>query len=188
MNEYLILAATGLALGIAAPSHATSVSALLVPTATGSIADDVTFSFTGLSNSDGAGGTLAIIGRDMDLGNDPREHMVVTLDAVNLGQWVCDSTPVAPAQFIPGAVGANFCDFSLTLSIGSVDLDTILADGAATLQLAFGPFVNVNPGSQLHATLSYADAPLAPVPIPAGGLLLATGVAAFAVARRKRAV
>lgn len=189
MKKYQIIAAAGLALGSTAPGYATAVSALLVPTAlnpgVSTIADDVSFTFSGLGMSDGGGGTLEIIGQDMDLGNDARENMVINLDSLNLGQWVCSSGASAPAQFIPGATGANFCNFSLTLSISGADLENILSDSDADLLIAFGSFVNVNPRSQLQATLSYSNAPLAPVPLPAGGLLLVSGIAAFAWTRRR---
>ena len=182
---------------LCAPAAATTVSALAVPVglpASPTIADDVLVTFSGLGPSDGTGGTLTIAGQDLDLGNDAglRETMSVSIDGVDLGIWLCGpSTAPAPYNLIPGAVGNNFCDFTLTLAIGGAELDNILADGSASILLAFGPFVNVYATSQAQITLSYADGVQgpspAPVPLPASGLLLAGAFAALSYARRRRA-
>lgn len=174
---------------LAAPVHATTVSGTQTHTVQG---QDLTFSFTGLTASNGTGGTLTLSGVNLDLGTDADEYMSIYVDGTSYGSYVCDSTPSAGRTDIPGWTGSNAskCSFTLSYTLTASTLDAILADGTLTVfaEMGAGVLQNSQPAPSLTVSLSYADyvAPTTPVPLPASALLMVGGVAGLAGLRRAR--
>ncbi len=176
---------------------------------TGGFADDLEFDFTSLAPSNGAGGLLTIATGDATLapsfpGLDLHDYDVSTdtflrtddeffslsADGLSLGKYTCGLAE--GATVIPGAtlITADAdCAFSLTVAIGGVDLDAMLADGRILVDMLFGGGVNdFGDGDTVTATLSYENV-TSVIPLPAAAPLMLAGLGLLGfVGRRRRAI
>ncbi len=152
---------------------------------------DLTFTFAGLAPSDGTGGTLTVAsgineanpgrfdGLDLNEGN---EFFEVLIEGTSFGNFNCSG--VGGNTAIPGSDGDNDCDFSLPIALSGTQLDEFLADGVLTASITFSAAVGAfAPGERDQVNLSLSYEALAPVPLPASGLLLLAGLGAMAARR-----
>lgn len=159
---------------------------------------DMLFEFDGLAASNGTGATVTLetlagsgtLGLDLS-GDFPLEDefFTVSYDGVDQASFSCDGPSSNGSTPISGAVdnGFNFnnCAFSLTFTILGAAFDTLIMDGSFDLGVAFGD--DVTPfGDEdiLSATLSYEN--ISAVPLPAGGLLLLSGLGGIAAFKRRK--
>jgi hypothetical protein len=191
------LAVTAAAIGI----FAVPASALVVQSQSGimtSEGQDFAFDFAGLARSNGTGGKATISsgpattaqsiddGFDLDGVGDTAdyEYFTVFADDLSLGTYDCAGKH---GTTIPGFTmnGEADCIFSLEIPVAVDALDSVIGDGAMTLAVNFASGVgHFGDGDRLDVSLSYEE--LAPIPLPATGLmLLGSLVAVGAIARRR---
>lgn len=157
------------------------------------------YNFNGLAPSDGSDGFLTIasgVGSTFDLSNNSsegQEYFDLRLDGLSAGRFSC-----AAGNGVTNIIGcggsSSFNTFSQKIAFSSflpsVNLPSLIADGALSLVVDFGG--NVNPGfsgpnsNELLVTLDYnTDATPVPTPAPLLGLI---GMGAAALRRRQQEV
>lgn len=162
---------------------------------------NLTYTFSGLPRTIGSGGELLIIGDSLNQTSPPGlditdgnefftirlDGELVRLDGVIPDFFSCgDNFFTQPQVFVIS--GTRNCRFELTVPIRGEDLDRFLQDGVLSVFLNFSGTVDGRPQDEdfVRVRLSY-ETDVAVVPLPAGGLLLGSGlVLAAAVARRRR--
>lgn len=197
-------AALGLAWAAGGAGAATVASQEQVLAASG---QDLAFAFAGLPPAQG-GGTVTVstgasannpgIDLNGDFGQLGREFFQLTFDGVPQGLFSCGGDAGVGATPIPGATGRpdftglpdfSDCRFSLPVTVGATDLAAFLADGVLTVGVLFSDDVSAFPAlgeaDVVGVSLDY-DA-VAPVPLPASGLLLAGAIGAGLALRRRAA-
>ena len=180
---------------------AAPVSALVVQSQSGimtSEGQDFAFDFSGLARSNGTGGRVVISsgpatkaaaiddGFDLDGIGDfgAHEFFTVFADDLSLGTYDCAGKH---GTTIPGFTmnGEADCIVSLEIPVAADALDGVIGGGAMTLAVNFASGVgHFGDGDQLNVSLSYEE--IAPIPLPATGLMLLGALAAVgAIARRR---
>ena len=199
INKTSLLACAAV-LGMAGAASATTVTLSETLTSQG---QDMQFLFTGLGASNGTGATLTLAttgtGRRGTLGFDlsgafpgEDEYFTVSFEGASQGSYSCGGSSSNGSTAISGATDNSFnyndCVFSLELAIAAADFDSLIADGTFDLGVDFGAHVSTfGHRDVLSATLSYADiADIAPVPLPASGLLLLAGLGGVAALKRRK--
>ncbi len=195
MRTTMILAAAVASAVMAVPASALVVSQSGVMTASG---QNFSFNFSGLLPSNGTGAVLTISsgpattgsaaddGFDIDgVGNGgASEYMAVSAEGVDLGTYSCGG---AIGTSIPGFAmnGPADCIFSLDIALDGASFDSLIADGVFGLLVDFSAGVgDFGDGDQLNVALSYTE--VAPVPLPAAGLMLMGGLAGLGALSRRR--
>ena len=155
---------------------------------------DMSFSFGGLTASNGAGGFVAIfptlgtgtLGLDLSgafPGED--ENFEVTFDGVSQGFFSCGGPSNNGSTAIAGATDSsgnfNDCVFNLPLVLA----DSFLTDGSLTVGVLFGADVSTFGHNDLvNVSLSYESA--VAVPAPATLALLGIGLVGIGFSRRRK--
>jgi hypothetical protein len=173
--------------------------------------EELVFDFTGLPTpalssvfvTIGSSGNMGDADSGFDLRNTaPRvaEFFQVSFDGVlQPGNWSCTSVTDAAANGTTSistsgnwmaATGSNeFCFFSLILEIDGPTFNSFAQDGALSVAVDFADSVNgtsgdnANDAKHLTASLSYE---IAPVPLPASGLLLLAAIGGGLALRRRK--
>lgn len=153
------------------------------------------FDFVGLGASDGTGGTLSIAtgvslgedgseGVDIDASFGEVELFDLAFGGTSLGAYSCGSP--AGATAIPNATVTSTvnCVFSLDVDLDASLLTSAVADGSTSVVVDFSDAVRgFAAGDEIVATLTYGE--VAPIPLPASGLLLAGALGMLGLRRRR---
>ena len=147
---------------------------------------NLTYTFGGLSASDGGAGTLTIAtggnrtgnpalnGLDLDANN---EFFDLSIEGVAFGRYNCSGG--GNRILIPNNTGGIDCRFALTLTLGAAQLTGFLADGTLSVLIDFSNSVDhFGERDQVIVSGAYQGA-LTPVPLPASALLLLAGLGAL---------
>ncbi|NIZ61604.1 VPLPA-CTERM sorting domain-containing protein [Sedimentitalea sp. CY04] len=115
--------------------------------------------------------------------NSNYEYIDITLDGFSLGRVFDNNTGNDPFDFT-GDVGSYSTETG-SATITNSDMAALIADGFLSLSFDFSSAVNCcGPVNLLQGTISYDT--IAPVPLPASGLLLFASLGGFAFLRRKK--
>jgi hypothetical protein len=122
----------------------------------------------------------------LDLAGAENEFFNLIVDGTDFGSFSCDGN--TGSTIIPVNNGNVVdCDFTLTLSTANFgyDFNANVNDGALEVLLAFSNGSNdFGDDDQVSVRLNYET--VAAVPLPAGGLLLLTGLGGVAALKRRK--
>lgn len=187
------IAAAALSVAMASSAFAVTVSDEQVMTTNG---QDFTFEFTGLPQSNGAGGTLTISsgisesnpgvwdGFDIDGQSNSNEFFEVLFEGTSLGTYNCAGN--RGHTLIAGCTGSGVDQiFSLSLALSPSMITSALTDGSVAIAVNFSRRVNhLGDRDVLRSALTFEAIHVTPIPMSA--VLLATGLVGLAALRRSR--
>ena len=192
MKRSLLLAATVTMTALADAALAAPVSVTDQQTQT-SDGQNFNFSFTGLTASDGTGGTLVLRTRgDYANGND--ENLDWNAEGVvganNVGAFNTNGTGGngGPFDFVTVYSTRTNYDWQRTYSLSSAQLDALLSDLAVNVFVDLNRDVDSFRGETqfVKVSLNYNSAPVAAVPLPAGMPLLLGAFGLLGASRLRR--